>query len=487
MGNEYFSFTNRDYENARKEGMAKLPAKTNYQWTDLNASDPGIVLLDYIHALVDMCQYYLDHYALESFLTTAKERVNLLRLAKEVSYEVRSTKGALVDIKALISADLDLEDGETVTIPANTTIVQDTNIPFRTLKSVTISTTGDIYEIPCQQGKIASESYTGTGESDQSMTDDNLTGSNQSVTLQGIGIDTDTIEVVGDDGTVWKKVPYVSLESSGDPVYELVINEYNNIIISFGNGVYGKVPQTSDKLTISYISTVGAEGNIAPYIINTTMSLESNISGHYFEVILYNDLPGTGGTDIEEDDELRKHALVSSKTQNRAVTRQDYIDLVSTIAGVAYCAVYDVHNYPDLCTPYEVKVYVSPDTQVESTALVDKVTDFLSSKIVPPTNLYVLSPKSKPIDIAISAKKVTRTLTEDTVEDTILERVTDYIDSLGIGESFNQYDLMSNLQDITGLLSIKSITATTDSDQGDVTDIEKTSRLLLRNVSVSFV
>ena len=59
LENPFFSYTNRDFENSRKEGMARIPILSKGLWTDLNAGDPGVVLLDYMHALADLCNYYL--------------------------------------------------------------------------------------------------------------------------------------------------------------------------------------------------------------------------------------------------------------------------------------------------------------------------------------------------------------------------------------------------------------------------------------------
>lgn len=72
--NVFFSYTNRDYESSRQEGISKIPVYSNGTWTDTNISDPGVIILDYIHALVDMIQYYQDHNALEVYLSTADRK-----------------------------------------------------------------------------------------------------------------------------------------------------------------------------------------------------------------------------------------------------------------------------------------------------------------------------------------------------------------------------------------------------------------------------
>ena len=99
MSNDIFSYTNRSLENSRQEGLRKIPIISRGDWTDLNATDPGMIILDYVHALVDMINFYQDHQALETFISTAKERKNIFRLAKQLSYKIRSSKGSTVDLE----------------------------------------------------------------------------------------------------------------------------------------------------------------------------------------------------------------------------------------------------------------------------------------------------------------------------------------------------------------------------------------------------
>jgi len=302
MGNTFFSYTNRDYENSRKEGIGKIPALTNYRWTDLNAGDPGVVLLDYMHALVDMCNFYMDHQALEAFLSTAKERQNLFHHAKQISYAIRSAKGALVDVNVVLDEDTGFPDseGETITIPAGTSFYSE-NGYYRTLEDLIISEVDTVYEVPCQQCEVLSEIYTGTGLSDQSNNDaeDDEYGEenyeNQSYKLVAPYPDIDSIEIVGLDGTYWKRVDFIALSDPEDPCYELDLNTDSSVVIKFGNGLHGKVPNLNEKLSITYLASNGADGSINGYDIDLRPSFTSN-KGNNYVVYVYNEEPSTGGS-----------------------------------------------------------------------------------------------------------------------------------------------------------------------------------------------
>jgi len=424
MGNTFFSYTNRDYENSRKEGIGKIPALTNYRWTDLNAGDPGVVLLDYMHALVDMCNFYMDHQALEAFLSTAKERQNLFHHAKQISYAIRSAKGALVDVNVVLDEDTGFPDseGETITIPAGTSFYSE-NGYYRTLEDLIISEVDTVYEVPCQQCEVLSEIYTGTGLSDQSNNDaeDDEYGEenyeNQSYKLVAPYPDIDSIEIVGLDGTYWKRVDFIALSDPEDPCYELDLNTDSSVVIKFGNGLHGKVPNLNEKLSITYLASNGADGSINGYDIDLRPSFTSN-KGNNYVVYVYNEEPSTGGS-----------------------------------------SVYDVHNAPDYCANHEVKVLVLPDdATTDNSALIRVVRNHLNDRMIPPTNLYVISPIYKSINISIVARKTTYSLTEDIVGDNMRDVIDDYFDNLEMGEDFNAFNLISNLYQVKGLKSIISLT-----------------------------
>jgi hypothetical protein len=59
MGRASIAYTNKDYESLRRELLARVPQLTD-RWTDFNASDLGVVLLELFCGIGDMLAYYLD-------------------------------------------------------------------------------------------------------------------------------------------------------------------------------------------------------------------------------------------------------------------------------------------------------------------------------------------------------------------------------------------------------------------------------------------
>ena len=98
---------------------------------------------------------------------------------------------------------------------------------------------------------------------------------------------------------------------------------------------YGQVPSTTT-LTINYSVGYGLAGNVSSNTINTinsktvTLNTENTLNSSLLTIIqnsiqVNNSQPATGGKSEETLDEIRQNALAYFATQNRAVTREDYI------------------------------------------------------------------------------------------------------------------------------------------------------------------
>ena len=466
LENPFFSYTNRDFENSRKEGMARIPILSKGLWTDLNAGDPGVVLLDYMHALADLCNYYLDHQALESILSTAKERINLLRHAASVSYKVRSPKGALVDVKFYITESI--EPPLPITVPAGTVLETYRGITYRTLQDTVITELQEAFYCPCEQGTSVTETYHGTGTSSRTpqSSEEMIFYENQSYKLKGTGADADTISVVDSSGTIWKQVDFIAFEETATKSYQVLVDENHRVSIKFGDGVRGYSPKPSDVLTIRYIDTKGSNGAIKEGELSGTISVKGS-DGTYYTVNYRNDEASVGGSYQESTEDLRRNIITSIKTNDRAVTREDFERLTATIDGVKQVKVYDIHTAPDYCLYHEVHVIVMPDTAKvdDSKSLIQRVSDSLRDKSIPPTNVLVSLPRVHrvPLEIKITRKKYIPA-GEDNVYDNVIDAIDKYFDSLGIGESYNPFDLSAAIKDVIGVSAVSSISPSTPVD-----------------------
>jgi hypothetical protein len=102
--------------------------------------------------------------------------------------------------------------------------------------------------------------------------------------------------------------------------------------LRFGDGIMGKEPDTESELKADYRVGNGTRGNIGAGVISHIVpSLANGIT----EITgISNPLPAKGGTDPETIEEVRQFAPQAFRTQERAITQQDYADKAMEYEGI---------------------------------------------------------------------------------------------------------------------------------------------------------
>lgn len=462
--NPVFSYTKRDYEGSRQEGISKIPLLSNGQWTDLNATDPGIVILDYVHALVDMMSYYLDHQALEAFITTAKERANVFRLAKQMSYKIRSAQGAICDVEfGLARPEPDNLYNYTIKIPKYTVVSTLSGIQYLTREDAFLEPDASSVIVTCSQGRLNTYKYQGTGISRYS---DVVGAKNQSIRLIDNNIEIDSITIKDNTEKEWTAIDHIVFAEENSRVYEVELNPDNTITIKFGDGLRGKVPSTSDYLTISYITTDAEEGRVS---MRSLTYLKSSIYNEYDEegnptedaqyipFTVDNNNPSSGGSSPQSTQEIRDLAPGVVKAQDRAVTLHDFEYLAKSVDGVLDAKAYDINTAPDICLHHEVKVVITPkeENAGESSVLKNNVYNFLYQRMLPPTNLQVMLPSYINVYVDIKVRKLNIT-TDSRLKYAVEQTTKDFFKNIS-SKSFHPSDLLASFYKLEGFRSLNSI------------------------------
>lgn len=470
MSNEFFSYTNRDYESSRQEGISKIPVYSRGTWTDTNISDPGIIILNYVHALVDMIQYYQDHNALEVYLSTAKERKNIFRLAKQLGYEINSSKGATADV----TFSVDKSYNTSFIIPKYTKISTKKSpiIDYLTLEDTIVYTGLLSVDVPCMQGNIGKMTYKGTGKS---SLDNSLEPEDQSITLPVTGVDISTISITDSDGGLWKSTDYIVFSEKDEKLFEPRLSYDGKVKIQFGSGERGYSPKATDELYITYIYNEGSNGKVGANELTEISFLNtgslSDISYNSGTLIgndgetritgltATNKLPSTGGTDPESSKDIVNNAPAVIKTNDRAVTLEDYEILAKRVSGVKKAIAYDIKNAPEMCLHYEVKVLIIPDSGEVTSTLRNNVYNYLSSKSIPPVVLTILSPKYQPIDITAKII-IENNYYEDDVKYNIIKLLENYFEELSstLNVEIIPNQLISMISTVKGVRYVEELT-----------------------------
>ena len=83
--NTDLDYSTRDYEGFRTDLIKGLQQRIP-EYTDTSQTDAGIVILELLAHNLDLLSYYNDKTANEVYLDTAKERSNIIMLAKMLGY-----------------------------------------------------------------------------------------------------------------------------------------------------------------------------------------------------------------------------------------------------------------------------------------------------------------------------------------------------------------------------------------------------------------
>lgn len=313
-----FDFASRDYENIRRE-LLNRAALVAPEWTDRDPSDFGVLLVDLWAYMGDVLHYYIDRAAGEAFISTATQRESLLALANLFDYVPFSRRASRATLT--ISNTLD----EDYTLPANTVFVGTSELGNLTFFSneETILLSGQNTTVFVTEGSVVEEEV---------LTNASSGSPGQRYVLSKLNAVPTSVQVfVYEDGvtpTPWNLVQDVALAATKSSTYSTSVNADNETQVLFGSALSGRVPPTNAKITATYYTTSGTEGNIPQNKITSFRNFQpAGIS-------VVSSSAATGGSSGESIDSIKTSLKATIRSQDRAVTINDFIDLALRITGV---------------------------------------------------------------------------------------------------------------------------------------------------------
>ena len=421
-------YTSKDYESFRNDMINGLKIRMP-EYTDHRQSDAGIVILELLAQGLDILSYYQDVQANESFLVTAENRGNALKWCRMLNYIPKaSTPAEFTQVFVLSSA----QDTDT-TIPAGTKVktqstATEPSIFFETASDLVIpaGALGDevdeegkyLYSVKVVQGvSVYGELLgTSTGTKDQSFT------------LSYTPVILDSISVIINEGSgyeKWNKVDNFVDSKSTSKDYTVQINDSDEATVTFGDGVFGKIPNVYENgIYCTYRVGGGTQGNVGAYKISI---LDSNVA-------LVDRTFNPYTADVEGEDKetltsIKRNAPVAYRTRWGALTCDDFAGVVmlnfSEVVESASYAVGD--DKRDL----DIYVILKDDAEV-SNEFKQKVLDLFDEnkggrKIIGAKTISVLPAKKVPLNI-VATLAVKDHYDFDTVKDKIEELLRNYFE-----------------------------------------------------------
>ena len=297
--------------------------KSQSQFADYNFE--GSVISSVLDLLAYNTHYnamYLNMVANEMFLDTSLKRSSVVSHSKLLNYTPISAKSS----KAVVGIEFTGVISPTFTIPKYTKFysesINNVNYPFVTLKAYSVNTLNNsaiFPEVELFQGQVLTYSYTANllqnptstfkipdGSLDLSTLLVRVYDSAQSTTYTTYDLSTNHLTLSGTS-------PVYFVQESLDGYYELY----------FGDGILGKSLISGNVVVIEYVSSNSDLSNGAK---NFTLMYDL---GSYTNVLINTILSAYGGSPKESIESIKYNAPKSYASQNRAVTKSDYIQLLS--------------------------------------------------------------------------------------------------------------------------------------------------------------
>lgn len=129
-------------------------------------------------------------------------------------------------------------------------------------------------------------------------------------------------------GEIWFVQPDLLNSGESDPDVVVEVENDRSVHLRFGDGINGKPPGASEEILAKPTVGCGTKGNIGSDVLCRVVTDESGITA------VWNPLPASGGLNPETLEEVRQFAPEAFKTQERAVTEADYVDVALRHAGI---------------------------------------------------------------------------------------------------------------------------------------------------------
>ena len=389
-------YTSRDYSAIRDDMVSLIPAFLP-EWTNTDASDFGITLIELFAYMGDMLNYYIDRAANEGFINTATQRASVLSIASLLGYTPSNGTPATVDLTFQNST------ASIITVPALTEVATTTTVNGVTTQI--IFETNEELSVPAAVGAV-NGSATVTATQGTTIFEEYLGDSDgtayQSFSLAESPLISGSTEITVNT-VVYTRVDYLIDANSNDPVYTVSTDADEISSINFGDNISGRIPPVTS-IYATYRIGGGASGNVGP---NTLTYLLTNIVAG---LTVNNQEAAAGGSDPEPTDVIRFNAPYALSALNRAVSLRDYAALSVQVSAVAK-AIADATSFNNITlymAPYGDVSLGTPgvDAMGDANAIFDnaaeKLIAYLTDKAPATTSITVLPPTYVPINISLT-------------------------------------------------------------------------------------
>lgn len=322
-----------------------------------------------LNTIIDVLAYnthynaMLAHMAVnESFIDSAQLRSSVVSSAKLLGYIPRSRSSSKIKFDISIPKNPNSNSNDSIFIAGGVSTVRAenglSNYSFTLLDDVILTLEGNNYvarNVSAIEGSLVTRTYSALAY-DSTAT--------YEIIDENIDISTLKVRVYNTSDPLSSSLLYSAFDNSGSsaitdktPVYFINENIFGKYEISFGDGVFGKKLEAGNVIEVEYIITNGAQANNCSNFISISFEISDDTAiGNLTTNVLTVINKSSGGQEKESISALKNNAISSFSTQNRAVTSDDYSNLIKSKFG--YINSISVWGGEDNIPPVYGKVFI---------------------------------------------------------------------------------------------------------------------------------
>ena len=318
MANTGINLVDLDFDSLKDGFKQYLKSQDTFKDYDFEGSNIN-VLLDVLSYNTYMNAFYLNMVASEMFIDSAQLRESIVSRAKELNYTPRSFRSsrAVVDISVQTDGSV-----ATIVMPKGTTFstrIGSNNFTFSTNENIVLSGLGNEKTsngVTIYEGFYVNDTFTYR-----------FTDVTQRFILSNPTIDTDSLSVTviennGSDVLTFTRATSLFDKQANSQIFFLQASENDKYEVVFGDGVIGRKPKDNAVIVCDYRITKGE-------LPNGAFKFKSDGSiGGFSNVNIATTTSAYGGAIAESVESIRYNAPRFFATQERAVTSEDYKNLL---------------------------------------------------------------------------------------------------------------------------------------------------------------